>query len=382
MKKNYLKLTFIICAVVCLIAAIFSLFMHFRQKNYGIDLFGASLSFDGNSIVYVVVIILSLALILIFVRIGINRYIKEYERVKDELEVERFRSKAVRRLSDEIVFEYDKVTDTLRVYPSVRSADSREHNPYIIEELKSKVEAKTLPLLHPADYEVVKTVIEGIVPQGLSIRLERHIADEKCLLIYEVRAVRKMLSKNSQLVVGTLIPVCENDEQRDFLSRLYLSDELTGLKNKAAAARAIDKLLRKRPRSSALAVIDFDDFTDVNGQFGQITGDVILKSFVSELKNIFSENDVLSRIGGDEFMIYIADASDKALLEENCNKILNLFSEGNTHSAVRDNMRMSIGISLYPKDGLNYTKLYGCALSALSKAKAEGKNKIMYFSKK
>ena len=120
-------------------------------------------------------------------------------------------------------------------------------------------------------------------------------------------------------------------------------DSLTGLPNRAYFTEVVEKTVRRMPSRSkvALAIFDIDDFKHVNDTKGHITGDRLLCALASRLKDIEPERLILSRFGGDEFVILIKDVADRAEAERTVSRV---------HDAVRGSYfvngnRLLVGVS-------------------------------------
>ena len=131
---------------------------------------------------------------------------------------------------------------------------------------------------------------------------------------------------------------------------------------------------------AALIIIDLDNFKDVNDNLGHMTGDLAIKDAAKKISLIFSDRDLLSRFGGDEFCVLMC--FDENLTKEN---ILNIISSkaGDLVRSLQEDyadenqkicVSASIGISLYPDHGKSYEELFKNADEALYYVKQHGKN--------
>jgi diguanylate cyclase (GGDEF)-like protein len=150
-------------------------------------------------------------------------------------------------------------------------------------------------------------------------------------------------------------------------------DPLTSLYNRRSFTIALEQAIEKRPNDSlALLYIDLDDFKLVNDLKGHQQGDRVLLEFANRLTAVTRSTDVVARIGGDEFVVLRACdlAEDQSAW---CERLVNqLSSDGLTGEALR--VSCSIGIALYPKDGINTETLLAAADEAMYDAKRSGKN--------
>nr|UWI51370.1 diguanylate cyclase [Clostridioides difficile] len=160
-------------------------------------------------------------------------------------------------------------------------------------------------------------------------------------------------------------------------------DSLTGLYNKGVTEDFISTFLKSDKNQNSehiFLIFDIDDFKNVNDKYGHAFGDFVISEFALELKSQFREDDIIGRIGGDEFIVLIKDfnsgnyvITDK--LERFCSKInQKRFAEHEEFS-----ISCSIGVAIYPEHGCKYSELYEKADQALYYAKGHGKNSFHIF---
>ncbi len=151
-------------------------------------------------------------------------------------------------------------------------------------------------------------------------------------------------------------------------------DHLTGLPNRKLFEEKFNQILSGiKGKDDKLAVffMDLDNFKDINDTFGHNTGDRLLKMVAKRLKNSLRKNDIISRMGGDEFTILITDISSYDDTDKVAQKISNLFNRPFVIENQEFVIQPSIGISLYPKDGLDPERLLKKADDAMYQAKNE-----------
>lgn len=171
-----------------------------------------------------------------------------------------------------------------------------------------------------------------------------------------------------------------DDEKKRHLELQYKAerDSLSGLYNKGMTEKLITEYLlsggNKAPRG-VLFIIDIDDFKRINDCLGHIYGDAVLSERAESLRTIFRENDVVGRIGGDEFIVFMKGNSSREVIVQKANEIRKAFSR-----KCRDTQNeactisSSIGIALCPKDGTSFEELYKNADTALYVSKSKGKD--------
>lgn len=163
------------------------------------------------------------------------------------------------------------------------------------------------------------------------------------------------------------------------LTHLSETDGLTELLNRKAAENFVNKHA-KMENNSAMLILDLDNFKLVNDNFGHMKGDDLLREVSSNLKKLFKDTDCISRLGGDEFMIFIPTFKDKEYVINKAKEIINSFPIY-VHSEEEEvEVTCSIGIALSKdcKDS-SYETLYKKADSAMYEAKNSGKNQFVIY---
>ena len=169
-------------------------------------------------------------------------------------------------------------------------------------------------------------------------------------------------------------------EVSDIKSKSY-QDVLTGLWNRAYTENAVNEMISQK-KKGALFMLDMDNFKAVNDNYGHIAGDETLKIFAGTLKKFAGEGDVLCRIGGDEFMIFVKDVTEKSELGSRAAEIISGFQKKFAALSFEIECSVSIGIAQTPEDGMEFNKLYNSADKALYYVKQNGKNAYHFFSDK
>ena len=169
-------------------------------------------------------------------------------------------------------------------------------------------------------------------------------------------------------------------EVSDIRSKSY-QDVLTGLWNRAYTENAVNEMISQE-KKGALFMLDMDNFKAVNDNYGHIAGDETLKVFAGTLKKFAGEGDILCRIGGDEFMIFVKGVTEKSELSSRAADIISDFQKKFAALSFEIECSVSIGIAQTPEDGLEFNKLYNSADKALYYVKQNGKNAYHFFSDK
>lgn len=171
-----------------------------------------------------------------------------------------------------------------------------------------------------------------------------------------------------------------DEETRRKMELSYSSerDPLTGLYNRRNIAEKIDRALQKEGSLSCLMMLDLDGFKGINDKYGHQTGDLLLKEIAQILASSFRADDLVTRLGGDEFLVFLTDLPNCESARSRAEKVRQLVFRL-VRDDIRYNVSISIGLAFAPKDGRCFTKLYQCADEALYGAKRKGKNRICLY---
>ncbi len=170
------------------------------------------------------------------------------------------------------------------------------------------------------------------------------------------------------------------DKQKK-LEVLSKTDLLTNCLNKITTEDIVKETLINYPTAShALFLIDVDDFKSVNDDLGHYFGDITLTEIAKNLHANFRGADIIGRIGGDEFLVFIKNISDEKIIESKAQAIAKAFS--NSYSGENKDYKISgsIGVAMYPKHANSYESLYKCADKALYSSKLGGKDRYTIYS--
>lgn len=170
-----------------------------------------------------------------------------------------------------------------------------------------------------------------------------------------------------------------NDRKEDELRLIEENrhDPLTGVLNRKAFERQVNEITNATPSAThALLMIDLDNFKLINDNFGHMTGDLVLKRTADGLHSLLRSEDLVGRIGGDEFMIFLHNIPNKDVIARRAQMILDML-----RTVIDHDMQISgsIGVAITPKDGGNFEQLYRCADKAAYFSKQHGKNCFTFY---
>ncbi|MEO6080260.1 MAG: EAL domain-containing protein [Steroidobacteraceae bacterium] len=166
---------------------------------------------------------------------------------------------------------------------------------------------------------------------------------------------------------------------------LAYHDGLTGLPNRSLFSKLLSQSISEAHRyhkQLAVAFLDLDRFKQINDTLGHGAGDQLLQEVATRLKACVRESDTVARLGGDEFVVLLPELGDGKYAAAVAQKILVSIAKPFTLIGQDFRVSASIGISVYPLDGLDEQTLTKNADIAMYQAKAEGKNNFQFYSEK
>ena len=190
---------------------------------------------------------------------------------------------------------------------------------------------------------------------------------------------------NATKFVGTMTDIDKEKKEKSRLISKAETDQFTGFLNKISTSLKIGETIREYPEEQgALLLIDLDDFKKLNDTYGHKVGDEFLRSFTSKLFLRFATNDVLGRIGGEEFVVYInsIDNDDEDIMAraaKSAREILEACRSVTINGVTDREFTCSVGIAGYPADGASYSELYEKADNAMYSVKRSGKNSFAFY---
>ncbi len=211
--------------------------------------------------------------------------------------------------------------------------------------------------------EVVRGILYADAPPG------EDVSENQLRMMLDFASQAAVAVENARL----------HEETRRLLEesqRLALTDSLTGIPNRRALNEMLDRELHTAERYDtpfAFVILDLDDLKKINDTGGHGLGDLALKRFAQVLKKNARKVDIIARYAGDEFVLVMAQ-SDREHAQQGVQRMLAAMR--------RSGLSTSIGVSMFPTDGVDGQTLFHAADEALYKAKQRGKNCYVFFERK
>lgn len=157
-------------------------------------------------------------------------------------------------------------------------------------------------------------------------------------------------------------------------------DRMSGVYNREGLEVLVDKALQEW-KDGVLLIFDIDNFKAINDNEGHPKGDEVIIKFASFLKKNYTNTEIIGRMGGDEFAVYIKGMVSKELIQRQCGILLKEFREEFEEYVQKYHISASIGISYVDDNTSTYERLYHNADMALYVAKNRGKNDYCIYDK-
>jgi len=240
--------------------------------------------------------------------------------------------------------------------------------------------------IFPADVaHMVNEQDRRVVASGMPMFLEEHLIEVGVKGHDRVINSRKMLitddAGDPQYLVGVIEDVTERVTTQERISHLAHHDALTDLPNRSAFnATLSERLERAQEASTSFAVLslDLDRFKEVNDVFGHPVGDMLMRAAADRLA-AEADGAFVARIGGDEFMILMPDEVCREEVLALGERLVAAIGNELEVDDYLSHVGLSVGIAVYPDDGVDAATLLANADSALYRAKREGRGTVRFF---
>jgi len=230
--------------------------------------------------------------------------------------------------------------------------------------------------IHPEDRISVHSFFQTLRPgisQEIQFRIHR-VNGEICWLNSRIYHNKKL-----ELFVGITSDITQSKLQSEEIAFLAYYDPLTMLANRANLKQELHaRLERSSSVPFALIYIDLDDFKNINDTMGHEIGDQILIETARRLRELSDKDHLLSRFGGDEFVMLLNSAQTQHI-SSFCTMLTLAFKAPFTINEIPFFISSSFGISMYPEDARNAEDLIKHADTAMHEAKKNGKNQSVYY---
>ena len=252
---------------------------------------------------------------------------------------------------------------------------SRHVNDPVSSSYSTRVQ-QALQVAHPEDIEIMRDTYD---PDRIRARLKQdsgiHVAEYRKFLKQGGHEWRRCITipvlDDGGVPDRLIFCVSSIDEQKRQQERIHheaQTDHLTQLLNKFAIETRIEDCLQQDPGHHALLIIDIDNFKDINDTFGHLFGDAVLANLAMQLQQHFRSGDLLGRIGGDEFLVFMRHVGSPVQLVGKARELCRALRKTFRHTSRTCQISASIGIACTPRARCAlHRAVYPCGPGALSR---------------
>jgi len=213
-------------------------------------------------------------------------------------------------------------------------------------------------------------ILRGNRPVGLIISFFQEVGEDTPADYAETDKVLESWGQFATLAV----------ERRGLYEQLSFRaqyDSLTTLLNRASLYERMDAEIARSGReggSMAIVYLDLDRFKEINDRYGHGAGDMVLQNVSRQILNSIRRSDVAARIGGDEFVVLLPGVGDRAEAGRVANLIVSSIGQTSVFNGTELNAGASVGISIFPEDGINADTLLNRADEYMYRNKVKRKS--------
>jgi len=182
--------------------------------------------------------------------------------------------------------------------------------------------------------------------------------------------------------IGIMSDITESIKQQDQLHHMANYDPLTNLPNRRLFMNLAEQMLlfaKRKNTKAVIAFLDLDGFKEVNDRYGHGIGDRVLKKIARRLEEQMRKSDSIARMGGDEFVILLADVHTTEDAQILLSRMLQVIKEPIEMDGLSISVGASIGATFFPDDDSEIDMLIRHADTAMYRAKETGRNRITYY---
>ena len=302
-----------------------------------------------------------------------NRIYARWQKERRHLEEERYRFHTALENTSVVIYEYDPVTDTCTAYGTLEQiAGDQEEGKQ--EWSVGRFRERFIPsIMDQVDADLIQRAIDEKWEGPVELKI--HPVSSASHTIWIQITGKPIYNENRELIkiIGKISNIQAEKELESALKDAQNRDGLTGLLKREAGVRSAREYMAAKPSGEVCCIMlmDMDEFGRINEEEGQAFADAVLQDVADILKNHTQADDILVRMGGDEFMICIKNCSKARagiVGPEIAAAISGLTAQYNTR------FEISASIGMCVSEVVNeYSGLYRCAESTLNFVKEQNR---------
>lgn len=305
--------------------------------------------------------------------------ITESKQMQERLLLEEERYRVAAEISNDILFEYEINSDLMTFADKYKELYGRVPVIPNFSDINSHAET----MIHTEDIGVFSEYCRALRSGKEMIESEFRIKDIKNEYVWCHTRGKTIYddNKHAARVIGKIVNIDLHKKELQTLEFKAKRDPLTGVYNKSTTKDLIDHYIQKHSDAKHIfMIVDIDDFKSINDRYGHLQGDKILSFVINQVKMIFTSGEIVGRIGGDEFAVFIGDFNSKETVFMKADLLRRALRSVYREDDYEISVSGSIGVSIYPRDGKNYNQLLNCADKALYAVKDQGKDGYKLFT--
>lgn len=303
--------------------------------------------------------------------------IEQRKQQEEELRLSLERHQVIMDQATDIIFEWDIRKDTLTF-----STNWFKKFGYtaIEQNISERIPGSTN--IHPDDISAFVNIMKNTSVGVPYSETEFRIRNKQGNYIWcRIRATTQFTPDNRPIkAVGVIVDIDEEKKQKQLLLDQAQRDALTGLYNKAAVQALAEQKMQTKGLQffQALMILDIDQFKAVNDTYGHLCGDSVLSDVSAVLKNHTRSSDIVGRIGGDEYLVYLPEVKDERSAKMKVEQLLEAIRMIIPDLGAAP-ITCSIGVTIEPRDAIDFYTLYKHADQALYHQKHKGRNGASFY---
>ena len=298
---------------------------------------------------------------------------KKYLKLHDDAD----KYKKFLSMYNDYLFDYDIATGIISIYV-YRSMKATVIKKMHIDDFEKYIMTFFNNARHEQDFRDVMYKLRN-ANEGFNAEITCPlIADSSKLGLYKVdcRIIHKY--NRSKVVIGIIKSLGAQTEEAYYATQEG-KDFFTGLLNKRACKEYVSDAIASNKDMHYVAMIDIDDFKNINDTYGHLYGDKVILKVASIINSTLNGRGIVGRFGGDEFFIFTnwinTESQLRSILTSLKQKVRDEMSQGENGCIVT----LSIGVCQYPDNGSDYDTLVNKADKCLYIAKNKGKNRYIIY---
>ncbi len=371
-----------------------NVYMLFNTYIFAVDYFSVTLAVQEIVIAVFILAFFYIMMLLLIKIFNLGIYKNKAKKLEDQIDSDKSLTSAVLSFA-EIIIGINCTQNTITRMLINSDEVPVDHLPSFSEFFQTQ----SNQLTHPADLAAMTRITpasimldfeNGVVDRMVEYRAKRILPSAQGTGIntngddyywYRMRINSSLNPDTGDIVALLTMDDVDNEKREELkLRKKAETDPLTGSYNRDTLALKVDEYL-KDGGSGTFYMFDLDNFKGINDNMGHLAGDAVLREVYAKITSIFRPHDIISRVGGDEFVVFLLGTTKQSTVTSKavsiCAQLRKVYHADN---GVDITVSSSIGIALAPKDGTDFETLFNAADLAMYHSKSIGKNTFTIYN--